>query len=153
MKKFKRTATIGHIYSTSWSPFYAYYMFFLRSGSHESNASNGVGIGVETKKLWPFEENHIKLCENFAAAKPPPSTRVPLHKLKLHFPSYEPRYEITFKLPNKLQIISKLQKHLQVMKSQIQLVKSKFKLGKWTIQTCESTCKIHLCKLRYLQPT
>ena len=89
----------------------------------------------------------------FTAVKPPPSTHVPLHKLKLHFPSYEPRCEITFKLRNKLQIISKLRKHLQVMKSQIQLVKSKFKLGKWTIQTCESTCKIHLCKLRYLQPT
>ena len=57
MKKFKRTATIGHIYSTSWSPFYAYYMFFLRSGSHESNASNGVQIGVETKKLWSLQEN------------------------------------------------------------------------------------------------
>ena len=68
MKKFKRTATIGHIYTTSWSQFYAYYIF-LRLGSHESNASNGVGIGVETKKLWPFEDNNIKLCENFAAAK------------------------------------------------------------------------------------
>ena len=69
MKKFKRTATVGHISITSWSPFYAYYMFFLRSGSHESNTLNGVGIGVETKKLWPFEDNNIKLCENFAAAK------------------------------------------------------------------------------------
>ena len=26
-------------------------------------------IGVETKKLWPFEDNRIKLCENFATAK------------------------------------------------------------------------------------
>nr|CAN78320.1 hypothetical protein VITISV_042215 [Vitis vinifera] len=39
--------------------------------SQESNASNGVRIGGETKKLWPFEDNRAKLsetsCENFAS--------------------------------------------------------------------------------------
>ena len=187
-------------------------MFFRSLGSQESNASNDVQIGVETKKLWPFEDNRIKLCENFATAKsvaksaakstfccknfiaqspfhgcdmscemkstcenfarcftaekPPASTRVPLRKLKLHLRSCEPRCEITSKLRNKLKIISKVQNHLQVVKSQIQLAKSKFKPGKWIIQrvnhlakstfSCEmdnSTCKIHLCKLRYFLPT
>ena len=69
MKKFKRTETFGHISSTSWSLFYAYYMSFLSSGSQECNASNNVWIGAETKKLWLFEDNCIKLCENFWAAK------------------------------------------------------------------------------------
>ena len=46
------------------------------------------------------------------------------------------------KLWIKLQIISKLRNHLQVAKSQIQLAKSKFKLGKWTIQRVKSTCAI-----------
>ena len=79
--------------------YFMYTIFFFQIlGSQESNASNGVQIGVETKKLWLFEDNCIKLCENFAAAKgaakPPPSTRVPLRKLKLHLRSCEPRYEI-----------------------------------------------------------
>ena len=78
----------------------------------------------------------------FAAVKPPASTCVPLRKLKLHFRSCKPRCEITSKLRIKLQIISKLRNHLKVVKSQIQL-------AKWTIQTC----KIHLCKLRYLPST
>ena len=55
MKKFKRTATIGHILSTSWSPFYAYYMSFWSSGSQESNALNGMQIGAEMKKLWSLK--------------------------------------------------------------------------------------------------
>ena len=69
-KKLKRTATVGHISSTSWSPFHAYYILFRISGSRESNASNGAWIGAETKKLWLFEDNRIKLCENFAAQSP-----------------------------------------------------------------------------------
>ena len=70
MKKFKRIATIGHILSTSWSLFHVYYISFRSSGSQESNALNGVWIGVEMKNLWPFEDNCIKLCENFAAQSP-----------------------------------------------------------------------------------
>ena len=49
MKKFKRMATVGHILSTSWSPFYAYYMSFRSSGSQESNASNNAQIRAEMK--------------------------------------------------------------------------------------------------------
>ena len=57
-------------WSTSWSSNYAYYTLFRRSGSQESNASNSVRIGVETKKLWPFEDEHTKLSENLTAAPP-----------------------------------------------------------------------------------
>ena len=34
-------------------------------GSQESNASNSVQIGVEMKKLWPFEDNYAKLKDHF----------------------------------------------------------------------------------------
>ncbi|RVW62645.1 hypothetical protein CK203_060740 [Vitis vinifera] len=37
--------------------------------NQESNASNGVQIGVETKKLWLFEDNYMKLWENFTVVK------------------------------------------------------------------------------------
>ena len=60
----------GHIWSTSSSPFYTYYIPFRSSGSQESNASNGVQIGVETKKLWSLQENWIKLSGNFAHLNP-----------------------------------------------------------------------------------
>ena len=69
MKKFKRTATVGHISSTLWSPFHPYYMSFRSSGSQEFNASNGVRIGAEMKDLWLFEDNRAKLSENFAVVK------------------------------------------------------------------------------------
>ena len=131
MKKSKRTASAGHILSTFWSSFYTYHMLFQSSGSQESNASNGVRIKTEMKKLWPFEDNRTKLSENLALAKPPTGTRVPLRKFKFHFCSCESSCEI----------ISKLWNHLQVAKSQIQL-------AKWTF-----SCKIHLCNLRYLRPT
>ena len=39
------------------------YISYWSSGIQESNALNGVWIGVEMKKLWPFEDNCIKLCE------------------------------------------------------------------------------------------
>ena len=39
-------------------------------GSQESNASNGTWFGVETKKLWPFEDECAKLSGNFAANEP-----------------------------------------------------------------------------------
>ena len=69
MKKFKRRADAGHIPSTFWSPFFTYYISFRSLGSQKFNASNGVQIGAETKKLWPFKDNRTKLSENFAAAK------------------------------------------------------------------------------------
>ena len=69
MKKSKRIATVGHIQSTSWSPFYVYYMSFRRSGSHKSNASNVVRIRAKMKKLWPLEANRTKLKSNFASCE------------------------------------------------------------------------------------
>ncbi|KAL6349632.1 hypothetical protein AAG906_035793 [Vitis piasezkii] len=43
------------------SSFHAYYISFQSLGSQESIASNGARFGVETKKLWPFEDNYAKL--------------------------------------------------------------------------------------------
>ena len=57
-------------WSTSSSPFYTYYIPFRSSGSQESNASNGVQIGVETKKLWSLQENWTELSGNFAHLNP-----------------------------------------------------------------------------------
>ena len=42
----------------------------LKEGSQESRASNGARFGVETKKLWPFEDERAKLRGNFAAEEP-----------------------------------------------------------------------------------
>ena len=69
MKKSKRTADVGHISITSWSPLYAYYMSFQRSGSQESNALNSVQIRAEMKNLWSFEDNRTKLKDNFASCE------------------------------------------------------------------------------------
>ncbi|RVW61987.1 hypothetical protein CK203_063930 [Vitis vinifera] len=57
-------------WSTSSSLFYTYYIPFRSSGSQESNASNGVQIGVETKKLWSLQENWTELSGNFAHLNP-----------------------------------------------------------------------------------
>ena len=59
-------STSEHIWSTFSSPFYTYYIPFRSLGSQESNASNGVQIEVETKKLWSLQENCSELKENFA---------------------------------------------------------------------------------------
>ena len=69
MKKFKRIAATRHISSTSLSLFYTYYISFRILGSQESNASNGVWIGAEMKKLWPLEDNRTKLKDNFASCE------------------------------------------------------------------------------------
>ncbi|RVW79426.1 hypothetical protein CK203_056073 [Vitis vinifera] len=57
-------------WSTSSSPFYTYYIPFRSSRSQESNASNGIQIGVETKKLWSLQENWTELSGNFAHLNP-----------------------------------------------------------------------------------
>ena len=44
---------------------YILYILFRSSGSQESNASNGLEIGAEMKKLWPFEDNCTKLEGHF----------------------------------------------------------------------------------------
>ncbi|RVW58775.1 hypothetical protein CK203_108956 [Vitis vinifera] len=53
---------------TSRSSFHAYYISFQSLGSQESIGSNGARFGVETKKLWPFEDDCAKLNGNVAAA-------------------------------------------------------------------------------------
>ncbi|KAL6323775.1 hypothetical protein AAG906_002243 [Vitis piasezkii] len=62
--------TFGHISITSRSSFHAYYISFQILGSQESIASNGVQIGVETKKLWSLQENCTELSGNFAHLNP-----------------------------------------------------------------------------------
>ena len=86
MKKFKRMETVGHISSTSWSPFYTHNISFRSSGSQESIALNSVQIGAEMKKLWPLEDNHTKLKDNLASCEITNSTceiKVKLAKLTL----------------------------------------------------------------------
>ena len=61
-------ATIGHISITSRSSFHTYYISFQILGSQESIDLNGAQFGVETKKLWPFEDDCAKLNGNVAAA-------------------------------------------------------------------------------------
>ena len=41
---------------------------FQSLGSQESIASNGARFGVETKKLWLFEDDYAKMNGNVAAA-------------------------------------------------------------------------------------
>ena len=43
-------------------------MSFQIFGSHESISLNGARFGVETKKLWPFEDDCAKLNGNVTAA-------------------------------------------------------------------------------------
>ena len=64
------SATVGNIWSPFLSPFYTCYIPFRSSGSQESNALNGVQIGVETKKLWSLQENWTELSGNFAHVNP-----------------------------------------------------------------------------------
>ena len=68
--------------------------------------------------------------------------RVPFRSPCLHLRSCEPRCEITSQLWN----------HLQVVISPPSC-KTKVQTCKMDNSTCESPCEIHLCKLRYLQPT
>ena len=152
MKKFKRTETFGHISSTSRSPFHAYYILFRISGIQKSNASNGVRIGVEAKTLWPFKDNRIKLCENFAAAKS--TFRCENFVAQSPFCSCEMSCETTYKhtyatsqvetpssqlqttLRNHLQAANQVANHLQVEKSppSCEITNSTCKIK---VQTCE----------------
>ncbi|RVW27003.1 hypothetical protein CK203_100481 [Vitis vinifera] len=63
-------ATLGHILEHFLESIFTYYIPFRSSGSHESKASNGVQIGVETKKLWSLQENWTELSGNFAHLNP-----------------------------------------------------------------------------------
>ncbi|KAL6337798.1 hypothetical protein AAG906_039766 [Vitis piasezkii] len=50
-----------HFWSTSRSPFSTFYIPFQSSESQESNGSNHVRFGAEMRKIWPSEDNCIKL--------------------------------------------------------------------------------------------
>ena len=169
MKKFKRIAIVGHISSTSWSPFYAYYMSFRSSGSQESNASNNAWIEVAMKKLWSFEDNRIKLCENFAAAKwvakisqpkahfaatkwamkCPFGTQAPFRSPILPFCSCEmacenaPWMRNWTTLWNHLQATNQVANHLQVVKSppSCEITNSTCKIRVQTCKMDNSTCE------------
>ncbi|KAL6337993.1 hypothetical protein AAG906_007796 [Vitis piasezkii] len=55
-----------HFWSTSRSPFSAFFIPFQSSESQESNGSNHVRFGAEMRKIWPSEDSCIKLSDNFA---------------------------------------------------------------------------------------
>ncbi|RVX01357.1 hypothetical protein CK203_031234 [Vitis vinifera] len=55
-----------HFWSTFRSPFFTFYIPFQSSESQESNGSNHVRFGAEMRKIWPSEDNCIKLRDNFA---------------------------------------------------------------------------------------
>ena len=55
-----------HFWSTSRSPFSAFYIPFRSLESQESNGSNHVWFGAEMRKIWTSEDNCIKLRDNFA---------------------------------------------------------------------------------------
>ena len=57
---------ISHFWSTSRSLFSTCYIPFQTSGSQESKTSNRVRFGAEMRKIWPSEDNCIKLRDNFA---------------------------------------------------------------------------------------
>ena len=59
----------SHFWSTFLSPFFTFYLPFQILGSQESNVSNRVRFGAEMRKIWPSEDNCIKLRENFAPAQ------------------------------------------------------------------------------------
>ena len=59
----------SHFWSTFRSPFFTFYIPFQSSESQESNDSNHVQFGAEMRKIWPSEDNCIKLRDNFARWK------------------------------------------------------------------------------------
>ena len=60
---------LWNFWSTSRSPFSTCYIPFQSSESQESNSSNHVRVGAEMRKIWPLEDNCIKLRDNFARWK------------------------------------------------------------------------------------
>ena len=56
----------SHFWSISRSLFSTLYIPFQSSESQESNDSNHVRFGAEMRKIWPSEDNYIKLRDNFA---------------------------------------------------------------------------------------
>ena len=147
MKKFKRTATIGHILSTYWSPFDVYYMCFeaqeVRSLTlqtvHESELKQSSYGCLKTTTSSCVKISQPKA--HFAAAKWAAKWN-PLGKFRSCETHLWHMSAISQSMPPSSQLRTTLRNHLQVVKSQIQLAKSKFKLEKWTIQHAKSTYAI-----------
>ena len=113
-KKSKRTETVGHISTTFWSPFYAYYISFRSLGSQESNALNGAQIRAEMKKLWPLEDNRTKLKGNIASCE---ITKCRLRNHKVQAAKSAFSYEIdTFSLRNFRSHVASCKIHLSAPK-------------------------------------
>ena len=92
--KFRTQKSNGIIYSDFEDKFRAlsgaHYIHtiysFWSSGSQESNASNGVQIGAEMKKLWPFADNCTKLEGHFEMiSKFNLWSRNSTYEFKIHF--------------------------------------------------------------------
>ena len=132
--KFKRIASIGHISITSRSPFHVYYMSFRRSRSQESNAWNGVWIGAETKKLWPWKtttQSWAKISQLRNELRKFRSTKPISHPFRSCKMSYEthlwhtsailqpmpPSSQLRTTLRNHLQAANEVVNHLQVAES------------------------------------
>ena len=60
---------LSHFWSTFRSPFSTCYIPFQSLGSQESNASNGVLIRAEMRKIWPSQDNCIQLKDKFASCE------------------------------------------------------------------------------------
>ena len=48
---------------------FLFYIPFPSLESQESNASNGVRIGAEMRKIWPLQDNCIQLKDKFASCE------------------------------------------------------------------------------------
>ena len=82
---------LSHFWSTSRSLFFACYIPFESLGSQESNASNRVWFGAKMRKIWPSEDNCIKLRDNFARWKARCEFLSPKYG---NFAHLKPKYEI-----------------------------------------------------------
>ena len=70
----------SHFWSTFRSPFSTWYVPFQSSGSQESNASNRVWFGAETRKIWLSEDNCSR-CANGVR-----NSHTPLRCVKIRTP-------------------------------------------------------------------
>ena len=116
-------------------------MSFRSTGSQESNALNGVWIGAETKKLWPFEDNCTKLCENFVAAKSVAKSTFCCENFAAQSPFCSCEMKSTYEI---LQGVLQLRNHLQAHVCHFASWNSIFATANHIAKSppsCESSCK------------
>ena len=68
MKKFKRIVTVGHILSTFWSLFYAYYMLFRAQEVRSPTLQMMCKLELKQRSYGRLKTTH-QAVRNFAAAK------------------------------------------------------------------------------------